>query len=92
MVASTHKIQLESNYQSLSAVEKFIEEVCEENNIGENNFGNIDASVIGTKLLKSSSIIINNSFVNSSKILFPIILSISSKSIIGFIHFLSISI
>ncbi|MEI6522129.1 MAG: ATP-binding protein [Bacteroidota bacterium] len=45
MVASTHKIQLESNYQSLSAVEKFIEEVCEENNIGENNFGNILVAV-----------------------------------------------
>ena len=45
MVASSHKIQLESNYQSLSAVEKFIEEVCEENNIGEDNFGNILVAV-----------------------------------------------
>jgi serine/threonine-protein kinase RsbW len=45
MVASTHKIQLESNYQSLSAVEKFIEEVCEENNVGEDNFGNILVAV-----------------------------------------------
>jgi serine/threonine-protein kinase RsbW len=45
MVASTHKIQLESNYQSLSTVEKFIEEVCEENNIGEDNFGNILVAV-----------------------------------------------
>jgi len=45
MVAISHKIQLESNYQSLSAVEKFIEEVCEENNIGEDNFGNILVAV-----------------------------------------------
>jgi serine/threonine-protein kinase RsbW len=45
MVASSHKIQLESNYQSLSAVEKFIEEVCEENNVGEDNFGNILVAV-----------------------------------------------
>lgn len=41
MVASTQKISLESNYKSLSKVEKFIEGVCEENNVGEDNYGNI---------------------------------------------------
>ncbi len=42
---STSKIQISSAYDSLTQVEKLIEEICEENNLSEDHYGNILVAV-----------------------------------------------
>ena len=41
----TSKIRFSSAYESLSQVEKMVEEVCDENHISEDNYGNILVAV-----------------------------------------------
>jgi serine/threonine-protein kinase RsbW len=41
IVNSPHKLDLDSSFQSLARVEKFIEEICDECHVSEDYFGNI---------------------------------------------------
>lgn len=41
IVNNTQKIILETSYQSLGTVEKFIEEICDEHKVSQDFFGNI---------------------------------------------------
>jgi serine/threonine-protein kinase RsbW len=45
ILMSTSKIQISSAYDSLTQVEKLIEEICEENNLSEDHYGNILVAV-----------------------------------------------
>jgi serine/threonine-protein kinase RsbW len=45
VVMPTSKIRFSSAYESLSQVEKMVEEVCDENHISEDNYGNILVAV-----------------------------------------------
>jgi serine/threonine-protein kinase RsbW len=41
IIPTPQKLDLESTYHSLTRVEKFIEDVCDECNVGQDQYGNI---------------------------------------------------